>query len=320
MRLRAVAFTDCGMETGKRLEGLESLTRCPKGGLAQWVEAAWEQAEGLVFIGAVGIAVRAIAPRIVHKAKDPAVLVVDETGKFVIPILSGHIGGANAAAMEIARALGAVPVVTTATDLHGLFAVDTWAVSQGLAIANPEAIKNVSGKILAGKTVAIQSDFPLEGAFPSGVAEAAAGDVIISAKKQGRAALHLIPRCISLGIGCRKGAEEAAIEALYQELGIADAAICGVYSIDLKAGEAGLLAFCKRHGFPFQTFSAEELKTAEGSFTPSKFVQSVTGVDNVCERAAVLGGGTLQVPKQAQNGVTIAAAVREIRLKFGGCA
>lgn len=318
MRLCAIAFTDHGMEMGKKLRNLESLTRCPKGGLAQWVGAVWPQADGLLFIGAAGIAVRAIAPHIGHKTYDPAVLVMDEMGRFVIPILSGHIGGANAAALEIARQIGAVPVVTTATDLHGLFAVDTWAVSQGLTIDNPAAIKIVSGKLLAGKTVAIQSEIPLEGELPAGVAVEAPGDVIISAKKRSGPELHLIPRCISLGIGCRKGTDIDAIEAAYQALDLADGAICGVYSIDLKAEEAGLLAFCQRHGFPFQTFSAQALQGAEGSFTPSAFVRSVTGVDNVCERAAVLGGGVLRIPKKAYNGVTIAAAVRQLRLKFGG--
>ncbi|MDO4619008.1 MAG: cobalamin biosynthesis protein [Lachnospiraceae bacterium] len=315
-QLHAVAFTEAGMETGRRIRGLTSLVRCPRGGLADWTAAHWEEADGLLFIGAAGIAVRAIAPFVQKKTMDPAVVVIDEKGHFVIPLLSGHIGGANAWAAELAAELQAVPVITTATDLNGVFAVDTWAVSQGLAIRNPERIRQVSAKLLAGERIGLYSELPVAGRYPDGVTSEEPYDVVISPFRRDDAALHLIPRCVTLGIGCRKGTPEEAIEALFQKCGPEECSVTAVCSIDLKAEEPGLLAFCGHHGFPFRTASASALRAVPGAFTGSEFVRSVTGVENVCERAAVWGGGRLLLPKTAENGVTMAAAMAEVPLHF----
>ena len=117
-----------------------------------------------------------------------------------------------------------------------------------------------------------------------------------------------------LGAGCRKGTPAAALERAFAELleksGLNPLAFYKVCSIDLKRDEPGLLAFCQSRGLAFETFSAQALLAVEGDFSPSGFVRSVTGVDNVCERAAVLGsGGALIVKKQAGDGVTMAAAL-----------
>ncbi len=317
MKLWALAFTDRGMATGAKIPGLASLTRCPQGGLGEWTALAWQEADGLLFIGAAGIAVRAVAPFLKRKTQDRAVLVLDEGGRFIIPILSGHIGGANAMALEIGRHIGATPVITTATDGRGLFAVDVWAVSQNLSIANPGAIKTVSAKLLAGERVGIVSDFPISGDYPPGVTPGEPGDISVCIKKEA-SGLRLVPRCITLGIGCRKGAAQAAIEDIYREAGFSDLAIQAVATIDLKADEPGLLAFCREHGFPLRTYSPRQLQSAPGCFTASEFVKSVTGVDNVCERSAAMEGGTLVLRKTAKNGVTLAAAITTPALSFGG--
>ena len=128
-------------------------------------------------------------------------------------------------------------------------------------------------------------------------------------------ALHLIPKIGVLGIGCRRGTSAAQLEAAFAQFcaahGLAAACITAAASIDLKAHEPGLLEFCRAHGWPVQFYSAAQLQNAPGQFTPSAFVRSVTGVDNVCERAAVLAaGGTIILPKQAGNGVTFALALR----------
>ena len=158
MLIKAIAFSDNGMRLGERLKAALSegsgaaefsLDRCASGGLAGWTEGAWNSADALLFIGSCGIAVRAIAPHVKKKTEDPAVVVMDELGTYSIPVLSGHLGGANELAVRIARAAGAIPVVTTATDINGLFAADDWARSQGLAVANPEKIKWVSSRLLA---------------------------------------------------------------------------------------------------------------------------------------------------------------------------
>ena len=161
-----LAFTAKGEALAHRLaEALPgSVSRC--GGdvtLKGWTVEHFAQDEALIFVGAVGIAVRAIAPHCRSKAADPAVVGVDEGGNFAVPLLSGHLGGANALARALAKACGAVPVITTATDVNGLFAVDLWAKAQNCAVLEPERIKRVSGALLAGQTVRYWSPWPVAG-------------------------------------------------------------------------------------------------------------------------------------------------------------
>lgn len=343
-----------------------------KADLAAWVADAFAHADALLFVGAAGIAVRAIAPHVRSKASDPAVLVMDATGRWVIPLLSGHIGGANRLAERIARLTGAQAVLTTATDARGLWAIDDWAAAQGLAIANPAAIKGVAAKLLAGQTVRLFSEEPLAGDPPAQVEPTlreAGADVAISPYRAsadgaagpsagageaselpdeppdgtgefpgeppdaagrvgaGGAGLRLVPRVIWVGIGCRRGATVERIEAAWQAAldalaatgphrRLDERAVRGVASIDLKAHEPGLLAFCARHGWALTTFSAHKLAQVQGARSSSAFVREVTGVDNVCERAALAQGGTLLLPKCAHDGVTIALARTDARLSF----
>lgn len=319
MNVRLLAFTDTGFALAEKLaKALEGQAeRCGRPlGLEEWTKRAFSEAQALVFVGAVGIAVRAIAPYVKSKAHDPAVVAVDELGRFAVPILSGHLGGANALARRIAGLCGAVPVITTATDLHGLFAVDEWAVRQGCAVLNPERIKAVSSKILAGGTVCVFSDWPVKGEVPEGVSLADKDfDVRLTVRHDDTNALVLVPRIAVLGVGCKKGTDagsiEAAFQALLEQSGLYPEAFCGVCSIDLKKNEAGLLDFCRRHGLELEAFSSGELANVQGDFSSSEFVKDITGVDNVCERAAVLGsGGELFVRKQAGNGVTMAIALK----------
>lgn len=315
MKLAYLSFTEKGehlAETlAKTLGG--KAERCRQN-LSQWTERQFAEADGLVFVGAAGIAVRAIAPFLRQKAADPAVVVVDEGGNFAIPILSGHLGGANDLARRIAAVCGAVPVITTATDVNGVFAVDSWAKKQGCHVANVQKIKEISGKLLAGETVRLKSDWNIAGEPPKGIILTEGDcDVCVTLSGKKTDALCLIPQIAVLGIGCRKGTPMEKIEETFRSfLALADidaSAIRMAVSIDLKKEEAGLLAFCKQHGFPFQTYSAEELRQAEGDFTPSAFVKRVTGVDNVCERSAVLGGGRLYQKKYIGDGVTMALAL-----------
>ena len=252
-----------------------------------------------------------------NKAVDPAVVVLDECGHFAVPILSGHLGGANDLARALAAVCGAVPVITTATDANGVFAVDAWARHQNCAVLEPGRIKRVSSRLLAGGPVRYRSEFPIAGQAPAGVVpagEAERADFALTLFPAGDA-LHLIPKIGVLGIGCRRGTSAAQLEAAFAQFcaahGLAAACITAAASIDLKAHEPGLLEFCRIHGWPVQFYSAAQLQNAPGQFTPSAFVRNVTGVDNVCERAAVLAaGGTIILPKQAGNGVTFALALR----------
>lgn len=331
MKLAAIAFSQQGKELAqslgkKHLHWQFSVSDGfgpEKVELKTWTKACFddESLDGLIFVGAAGIAVRAITPHIKTKMKDPAVIVIDEGGRFVIPLLAGHVGGANAIAAELAQVLGATPVITTATDGRGLFAVDTWAKSQDLTIVNPKEIVTVSAALLAGKTVKIYSDDPIEGKLPelveiTGVKDEAT--VVITASQSGGSALHLAPPVITMGIGARRGIPEkkvtAAFDKAVREAGIVPEAIESVHSIDLKKDEKGIIDFCRRRDLPFITHTAQELEAVTGSLTvgdeisPSAFVKSVTGVDNVCERAALMTGGSLILKKFVADGVTIAFA------------
>ncbi len=327
-----LAFTDRGEALAGKLAGVFGGETARAGrdlDLETWTEAAFPEKAALVYVGAAGIAVRAIAPFLKHKAEDPAVLAVDETGRYVIPLLSGHLGGANALARELAAVTGGEAVVTTATDLRGVFAVDLWAKRQNMTVRQPERIKTVSAKLLAGRAIRLDCRWEIRGEAPMNVrilpkAEFSSEealrktdhpetDVLVDYHDAACTALQLIPRVLHLGIGCRRGtgaeALETGLERFCRERRILPEAIRSAASIELKSEEEGLLRFCRKHGWPIRFYTAEELSRAEGSFSGSMFVQTVTGVDNVCERAAVLAsGGKLTEPKYAQDGVTFALA------------
>ncbi len=281
--------------------------------------------DALIFIGACGIAVRDIAPHLRSKTEDPAVLVADDRGRYVIPILSGHIGGANALAESLAQSLGALAVVTTATDASGRFSCDAWASTHGCVISSMETAKSVSAAILTGD-VPVASEFPLPEVLPAGLARGGTGEIGISIgvreNEPFEKTLRLIPRIVTLGIGCRRGISAEAIgEAVTTALGgagIDPRSVCRVASIDVKRDEAGLAVYASEIGAELVFYSAEELDAVPGDFAESEFVRKTVGVGNVCERAAVLGSGIgeLLIEKTAHDGVTVAAAVREWRVEF----
>ena len=279
--------------------------------------------DALVFVGSCGIAVRMIAPFVRDKKTDPAVIVIDERGRFVIPLLSGHIGGANALAQRLADALGATGVITTATDINGRFSVDAWAARRGWVIGDMAAAKHVSAAILEGD-VPLCSEFPLRPPLPGGVTEGAEGPLgIYVGCRMARPfaeTLRIIPKALHLGIGCRRGTPEAviadAVGAVLEEHGIDPRALKCAASIDLKRDEQGLLAYAETAGLPISFYPADALAALEGDFTPSDFVRSVTGVDSVCERAAMMGAAALLVRKTAKNGVTVALAAENLEVSF----
>lgn len=339
-RLAAVCFTGHGAELLKqldsRLEGWEiapfttaKLSRqaglpAYEGSLSQWAGAHWDW-DGLLFIGAAGIAVRAVAPFAASKKSDPAVVVLDEQGKFSISLLSGHLGGANRLAEQIAGAVGAMPVVTTATDRNGKFSVDAWAAEHRCVLKGWDAAKAMAAALVAGEQAGFVSRFPVEGIVPEElIPPPMPVGAVVTLHPQDRPfpkTVQLIPKIVTVGIGCRKNTpavliREQVLTAL-ETAGISPDSVCQAATIDLKAQEPGLLEFCREQGWELICYTAGELMEAEGEFTPSAFVRQTTGVDNVCERAAVLASkGRLLLPKQAANGVTAAAAAEEYLVKF----
>ena len=300
--------------------GFGSITRPSK----HFYGPIFSSVDAMVFVGSVGIAVREIAPHVRDKTTDPAVVSIDELGGFCVPLLSGHIGGANDLALELANALDATPVITTATDINKRFSVDAWAARNGYEIASLSCAKAVSAAILE-QNVPLKSDYPIVNNLPGGVVLADTGEVGICISvyrdEPFERTLRLIPKILHLGIGCRKGTPEETIREAVDEVlkahNIDRRAIKCAASIDLKAEESGLLAFCQEWKLPVTFYSAEELKAIPGDFIPSAFVQSITGVDNVCERAALIGAEKLIVKKTARNGVTVALAEEHWEVHFG---
>lgn len=319
MKMYCLSFTDRGEKIAEKLtdDFGAYADRCNKGiSLRDWTRKAFAEADTVVFIGACGIAVRAIAPYVVSKVTDPAVIVIDECGDFVISLLSGHLGGANDMTRRIADSLGSTPVITTATDRNDVFAVDEWSKRQHAEVLEPNKIVLVSSKILDGKDVSVRTDFDMPEETPEHIVltDDEDADIEFSYAEQSRKPLHIVPVIVHLGIGCRKGTSEVAIESAFadfkKDTGLFERSVVKCASIDLKANEPGLREFCEFHGWRFDTYSAEELSQAEGEFEASDFVKKIAGVDNVCERSAVISsGGKLVIKKYAHEGVTLAAAV-----------
>ena len=217
MKLAYLSFTEKGRQLAGRLAAALGGTaqRCGAScSLEAWTEAHFSQSDGLVYVGAAGIAVRAIAPHLKSKTTDPAVVVVDECARYAIPILSGHLGGANDLARAICRVCGAIPVLTTATDVNSVFAVDEWAKRQNCLVLNPERIKTVSAKLLAGGTITVQSSWPIAGQPPRNVCqtEDRGADVLLDIHPGTGEKLHLVPRIAVLGVGCKKNVSFQMLE------------------------------------------------------------------------------------------------------------
>lgn len=285
----------------------------------------------LIFISATGIAVREIAPYLKSKMSDPAVLVMDDMAIHVISLVSGHIGGANGWCREVSALTGAEAVITTATDLHGRFAVDLFAKENDLLIEDPSMIKEVSKRVLKSQPIGVYTDFPVNGRMPKGfflVGKSArrrkayamhpeCGIVITNdpdTPKKFEVECRLLPKNCYLGLGCKAG---KTADELYGFLAseltdkVALERIVALTSIDEKADEPGLLELAERLEKPLLTFSADTLERADGDFDDSDFVKETVGTGNVCERSAVAAAGegaSLILGKRAKDGMTLAVA------------
>ena len=334
--------------------------------LGDWTAEHFRTGAVLIFIGAAGIAVRAIAPHVKDKKTDAAVIVMDEKGRFAVPVLSGHIGEANLFAGMAAAITGGQTVLTTATDVNRLFAVDVLANRNELVISDMTKAKLFSAALLESRAARIMIPdrfadlIRVEGEVPEEAAvvrteEVRAGDGppltdarvdeprLVDARADGprltdvvispgtvdpAGPLQLVPRCLYLGVGCRRGKDAGdLLQFLKDEMakaGLSPAAVRSLNSIDIKKDEAGLITCAKELGVPFRTFPAEILRAAEGDFTPSSFVAETTGVDNVCERAAWAaateeGGGPGRrfiLRKTARDGMTLAVVMAEVPVRF----
>ncbi len=314
---------------GLPLEGttVRRFSRLRKG-VAQY----FNQYPAHIFIMSAGIAVRVIAPLIRHKTEDPAVLVIDEKGHHVISLLSGHVGGANALTVKVARLIDSDPVITTATDINGVSAIDVLAVEKNLFIENPEAIKYVNMAMIKGDPVELYDPYdfltrdlvgmsviPLEEMHPvqdgNSSTRPCAGVFIDDIRVDlSRTILILRPSSLVAGIGCNRntGFDELRdfLFDVLKNYKLSVNSLSRLVSIDLKSDEAGLLELAKSLDVPIEFFSKEQLNRIKTIQNPSILVEKHVGVKSVCEAAAILGSnqGRLIVPKQNTRNVTVAIA------------
>ena len=276
--------------------------------IGEWTASVFQPGNALIFVGAVGIAVRSISGLPKDKLSDCPVIVIDDNGQFVIPILSGHAGGGNKLAEILAEVLDAIPVITTSTDVNDTFSADTFAVENRLNVINRDGIKKVSAKAIEDKkiTLAIKNYPPKEKV-----------DVIVADETDKEYSLLLKPKKYTVGLGMKKDKDLESVEQFFlktikdNNIDVSDVyAIC---TIDLKEDEVAIKNLRDKYRLPVLSFDKEILNKAQGDFVSSVFVKNTVGVDNVCERAAVVGAGTgaeLVLKKQAYDGMTIAIAKR----------
>ena len=207
-----------------------------------------------------------------------------------------------------------------------------FARKNGLFISSMKYAKEISADVLDEKKIGFYSDYPVIGRIPEEMEVWQEGQVfegtngicisVYENKEPYRQTLHLIPRILTAGVGCKKGTPaeliREKIQKVLEEQHISERSISRIASIDLKAEEKGLLETARDLNVEFVTYTAEELKNVKGDFTESAFVASVTGVSNVCERSAVRGSdyGVLICRKTAGDGVTVALAVEEYMVDF----
>lgn len=324
--IRIAYFTEKGKEVYSKLEaGLQNAVfevKTEEISLKDFARDSFEKHIPLVFVGATGIAVRSIAPFIESKLSDIPVIVIDELGLNVIPILSGHYGMGNPLAKRLAKVLEARAIITTATDIEQIYPIDSFAARNGFRIIDKAMIKKVSMKLLSGKKVYYKNSIENLSFIdnePANIQEAKGKiwDIIFSEDEgQKGDALIIKPKTLVVGMGCKRGKSfEALLEFLLEDYKLEELknnlyAIC---SIDKKADEPGLLRLAAYLHCKFITFSAEELEAVSGDFSESKFVKEKVGVSNVSERAAVCVGAKLKANKKARDGMTKAYGIRDLR-------
>jgi len=348
MKTAIIAITGNGAELGAKLrEGLPcaelfvpakhvGLCRCPvnvfNGELKSLINKLWRESRGLVCIMAAGIVVRMIAPLLEGKERDPAVVVMDEAGKFAVSLLSGHLGGANELAENCASLTGAAAVITTATDVRSLPSFDLLAKEQGWVIENLSGVRNLNTLLLEDGEIAVvdpgglvERYFSGRGrlSFYSGFSDAVQSGAkgflfvtnrILTPEVRPLNLLVLRPRNLVLGIGCNTGTGADEIEAVVHvnldRLSISMKSAGCIATAAAKRGEPGLLAFAEKYSLPITFFESSELNSVRTPSPPSRHAVKAIGAAGVAEPAALLAsnGGKLLLKKVKSGNVTLAIA------------
>ncbi len=308
-----------------------------EGSVRLLLPALFQSYKGIIIIVSLGAVVRMIAPLLKDKKTDPGVVVIDDKGEHVISLLSGHIGGANELTVEVAEALGARPVITTASDVQKTIPVDLFGKRFGWVWDSAEKLTPVSASVVNEEHIAVIQESGEKGwwnydrPLPENIKTYASINEALNAKPD--AALVIThrnlteeeypilkngvvyrPKVIVLGIGCNRGTSSQEIESVIHqalgELNFSIKSVKAISSIDLKKDEEGLIKVARKHGWEFTCYPPEQLNTVEIA-QPSDTVFKYTGAYGVSEPAALLlsGAETLALVKKKSGNVTVSVAV-----------
>lgn len=329
MKLACLSFTEKGYELGERISDIKN----PKhdishfnnskinGGIKGFIEKSWNYYDGFIFISATGIAIRMINPYIESKIKDPAIIVIDDMGQYAISLLSGHIGGANDITHWIAKEIGAIPVITTASDNRGIDAVDVFAKRNNYYIEDMQSAKVITSMMINEKKVGLYTEDENKINYKNietihditNIDPSSEGAIIVtSVENIGKIDIPytmLRPKNINIGIGCRKGVDSQiiieAINTALKEKNLSNRSIKAIGTVEVKKDELGIIKGADHFKCPLKIYTIEDILPIEDKFQKSQFVKDTIGVYSVSEPCAYLLGGELIIKKFKFNGVTI---------------
>lgn len=329
MRIACLSFTEKGAVIGDGILNYESekyfFTHIKnskyKGGIKSFLKENWNNYEGFIFISATGIAVRYINPYIQDKTKDPAILVIDDLGRYCISLLSGHIGGANHLTDYISENMGTVAVITTATDGRGIESVDIFAKRNNYKMMDMKSITKVTSLMVNDKKIGLYTEDNkkieynnlIEIKDLNKIDKDIHGLIIVSSDKIkdefNIPYTQLIPRNINIGIGCRRGVEEIriiqAIKDSFMQNNLLLEGIREMGTIEVKRDEIGIIKSAEYFQIPLNIFSLEEIGKIDHMFEGSDFVKKTIGVYSVSEPVAYIMGKNMISRKSKHNGITI---------------
>ncbi len=349
-----VTLTRRGTETGRRLHAAlpDTILYSPQRFLTaqdlatpgvtpyaiavrQVLQDAFRSHAALVCVMASGIVVRELAPLLRSKHSDPAVVVVDEAGQYAVSLLSGHLGGANALARRVAAALGGTPVLTTASDVQGMPALDLLGAEWGWRIERADQLTAASAALVNGEPVGVWQEAGETAWWPDPapdhlrrypsladlVAAVPAAALLITPRLLPEAVLQTFPaavvyrpRCLAVGVGCNRGtpADEiaAAIAATLADAGLSPNAVRCVATVEDKRDEPGLVAACAARHWTLELLPRQRLAAVPGLPNPSPAALTALGIPGVAEPAALVAAGAtkLLVEKRRFPNVTVAVA------------
>ena len=307
------------------------------GSIRLLLPSLFEAYKGLIIIISLGAVVRMIAPLLKDKKTDPAVVVIDDKGEHVISVLSGHIGGANELTKEVAAALKARPIITTASDVQGTIPVDLFGKRFGWVWDSAEKLTPVSAAVVNEEKIAvvqesgekewwhygpsIPENIKLYHSVAEALKEKPDAALVITHRNLSEEENLIIhngvlyrPKVIVLGMGCNRGTSseeiEAVIDETLEELNFSKKSVKALCTIDLKKDEAGLIEVANKNRWEFIYFTPNELNSIK-IHDPSETVFKYTGAYGVSEPAALLYSGAekLALTKKKSGNVTISVAV-----------